>query len=231
MRLIYTLVFLFSLLLTGAAIHRWGAAELRADFTEAAFLTAVGFGWLLIATKLFALFGFSLRDDAVERKNKPALVALCAALFGVALTYIGGNLGEGPSYWNNFYSAGLATGGLFGLWLALELTAKVSISVVEERDMASAVRLCGLFLAMGLILARAVAGNWHSSEETFHDFIHDGWPAGLLCVLAIPIEWITRPNRRRPFPSWTTAGLLPAGAYMLLALGWLWHLGKWEGMV
>ena len=97
--------------------------------------------------------------------------------------------------------------------------------------MASAIRLFCLLLAMGLVLGRAVAGNWHSSEETFQDFLRDGWPAGLLCLLAIPIEWLVRPNLRRPFPSWTAMGLLPGIVYLLLASAWLWHLGKWEGMV
>jgi len=230
MRLIYILVFALSLLLAGAAVQKWGAAELRANFTGVAFITLIALPWLIAATMLFAWFGLSLRDDVAERKNTAALVALCGALAGVAFTYIGGNLGEGPSYWNNFYSVGLATIGFFGLWLVLEIVANVSISVAEERDLASGVRLGGLLLAMGLVLGRAVAGDWHSTEGTFHDFVHDGWPAGLLCVLAIPVEFADRPSRHRPFPSWLSAGLLPAVGYLVLAAGWLWWVGRWEGM-
>src|SRR6266487_823816 len=115
MRLIYILVFALSLMFTGAAIQQWGAAELRSHFGEVALLTLIGGVWLIIATKVFSWFGLILRDDVVERKNTAALIALCGALVSVALTYIGGNLGEGPSFWNNFYSAGLATTGLFAL--------------------------------------------------------------------------------------------------------------------
>src|SRR5215472_5345831 len=150
MRLIYILIFALSLVLTGAAIQKWGAAELRSNGGEVVLLTFIGAVWLFVATRLFSWFGLSLRDDAVERKNRAVFVALCGALLAVALTYIGGNLGEGPSYWNNFYSAGLATGALLGLWLVLEIAANVSISVAEERDLASGVSLCGLLLAMGL---------------------------------------------------------------------------------
>src|SRR4051794_20905131 len=128
MRLIYILVLVLSLVLTGAAIQKWGATELRNDWREVSFLILIDAGWLVVVTKLFSWFGLSLRDDAVERRNAAALVALCGALLSVALTYIGGNVGEGPSYWNNFYSAGLATATLFGLWLVLEIGAKVSIS-------------------------------------------------------------------------------------------------------
>ena len=35
--------------------------------------------------------------------------------------YLGGSLGEGPSYWNNIFSAGLGTVGFLLLWVFLEL--------------------------------------------------------------------------------------------------------------
>jgi len=71
----------------------------------------------------FSWLGLSFRDDAVERRNIAALTALCGAVPAVALTYIGGSLGEGPSYWNNVFSASLGTVGLLGVWLLLELGA------------------------------------------------------------------------------------------------------------
>jgi len=230
MRLIYGLCFVLGLLLAAAGMQVWGAAELRSHFNEIAFLTIVGGVWLAVATKLFSWFGLSLRDDAVERKNWPALVALCGAVLAVAFMYIGGNLGEGPSYWNNFYSAGLATVSFFGFWLVLEIGANVSASVAEERDLASGLRLCGLLLAMGLVLGRAAAGDWHSAEATLRDFVRDGWFAGLLCAVAIFVERRLRPSRRHPFPAWRKAGLLPAICYLVLAAAWLWNLGRWEGM-
>jgi hypothetical protein len=85
-------------------------------------------------------------------------------------------------------------------------------------------------LAIGLVLGRAVAGDWHSTEATLHDFLRDGWFAGLLSVAAIVIERLVRPNPRRLFPAWQTAGVLPALVYLGSAAGWLWHLGAWEGM-
>ena len=82
MRLIYVLVFALSLILTGAAILEWGAAELQKDWREVAFLTLIDAGWLIVATKLFSCLGLSLRDDAVDRKNTAALSSLAAGSSG-----------------------------------------------------------------------------------------------------------------------------------------------------
>src|SRR5712671_3584920 len=110
-----------SMAMVVAVIRRWGAAEVRANVGEMFFLSILGCVWLLLSKGVFSWLGLSVRDDAVERKNPAALVGLCGAVVAVALTYAAGNLGEGPSYWNNVFSAGLGTGGLFGLWLLLEL--------------------------------------------------------------------------------------------------------------
>jgi hypothetical protein len=178
---------------------------------------------------LFPWLGLSLRDDAMERRNPAALVALLGALIAVQLTYIGGNIGEGPSYWNNVFCAALGTGGLLCLWLMLEVGGGVSASIAVDRDVASGIRLCGFLVASGLILGRAVAGDWHSESATLHDFAHDGWPAMVLCLLALVMERLLRPSRRRPFPSWRVSGLLPAWLYLALAAVWCYHLGPWEG--
>jgi len=219
------------LILVAVMLHLWGAAEIRANPSEVIFLTVAGVFWFAIATKLFAWLGLSLRDDAVERGNVAALAALCGALSAVAAIYAGGSVGEGPSYLNNIFSAGLGTAGLFALWILLELGGNVSMSIAEERDLASGLRLCGFLLATGLVLGRAVAGDWHSMAATTRDFIRDGWPAAVLCAVALPVEKFARPSRRCPFPSWPGYGLIPALLYVALAGAWLWHLGPWEGMV
>lgn len=212
------------------ALHKWGAAEVRTSVEDILFLTGLGAIWLVISKGLFAWMGVGSRDDAVERRNPAALVAICGGIISVALIYAGGQLGEGPSYWNNIFSAGLGTAGLFLLWMLLELGSHVSVSITEERNFASGLRLCGFVLAVGLIFGRAVAGDWQSESATLHDFFRDGWPAIGILFLALVIEWLTRPNAMRPFPSWPRYGLMPAVLYVGLALAWLLHLGRWEGM-
>ncbi len=219
-----------SVMLVALALHLWGAAEIRANPGEVVFLTFVGAVWLVVSTALFSWLGLSFRDDVVERRNVAALVALCGAQMALAIIYTGGSLGEGPSYLNNIFSAGLGTAGLFVLWVCLDLGANVSMSIAEERDLASGVRTGGFLVAVALVLGRAVAGDWHSEAATTRDFIRDGWPAAALLRIAWPVETFARPSRRCPFPAWPSRGLLPALLYISLASGWLLHLGRWEGM-
>jgi uncharacterized membrane protein YjfL (UPF0719 family) len=229
-RLIFGVCLGGSLISIAVALHLWGAAEIRANSGEVIFLTIAAAAWLLVATKLFSWLGLSFHDDAVERKNVAALVALCGALIPLALIYAGGSIGERPSYLNNVFSAGLGTVGMIALWVMLELGANVSLSITEEHDLASGLRLAGLLLAAGLVFGRAVAGDWHSEDATVHDFFHDGWPAIILWGIALIIDRFARPSRRRPFPPWSSFGLVPALLYLTIAGGWLLHLGAWEGM-
>jgi uncharacterized membrane protein YjfL (UPF0719 family) len=230
MRWVFGFCVAASLIMTAVALHLWGAAEIRANAGEVLFLTFGGAVWLTVATKLFPWLGLSFRDDAVERRNIAALVALCGAVVAVAIIYAGGSLGEGPSFMNNFFSAAVGTAGWFALWILFEFGAKVSRSIAEERDLASGLRLGGLLLAIGLILGRAAAGDWHSEAATIQGIIHDGWPAAVLWGITLLVERFARPSRRCPFPSWPGFGLLPAFLYLALAAAWLWHLGAWEGM-
>jgi uncharacterized membrane protein YjfL (UPF0719 family) len=208
----------------------WGAAEIRATLSEVFFLTFVAAVGLILAARLFPWMGLSVRDDAVARKNLSALVALCGAVLALGIIYAGANIGEGPSFTNNFFCDVIGMASFFLLWFFLELFGKVSRSITEDRDFASGLRTCGLFVAFGLIIGRGLAGDWHSEEATVRDFIRDAWPAAILLVLAVIVELFARPNRRQPIPSWPAHGLLPAALYISLAAVWLWHLGAWEGM-
>lgn len=230
LRWIFGVCAVVSLIMVAVALHFWGAEEIRAEPGEVFFLTFAGALWFVVATRLFAWLGLSFHDDVAERGNVAALAALGGALMAVAIIYIGGSIGEGPSYLNNVFCAGLGTAGLFVLWILLELGGKVSMSIAEERDLASGLRLGGFLLAAGLVLGRAAAGNWYSMAATIQDFFHDAWPAAVLCVVALLVERFARPIRHCPFPPWPGYGLLPASIYLVLAGAWLWHLGAWEGM-
>lgn len=219
-----------SLALIAAALWFWGAKEVRGDVGTVLFLTLAGAVWLAAAYALYPWLGLSIRDDAWERKNPAALIALACALLSTAMTFAAGNLGEGPSYAENFFCAAVATGALFASWFVIELGGHVSVSIAEERDLASGVRFGGLLLSWGLVLGRAITGNWHSCEAAIFDFLRDGWVAAMLGLAALIIEVLLRPSRLRPFPSWPACGLVPALLYLGCAILWLWHLGRWEGM-
>jgi uncharacterized membrane protein YjfL (UPF0719 family) len=219
-----------ALTLVAVTLEFWGAAEIRANVPEVFFLTFIAAVWLILASKLFPWFGLSLRDDVFERENLSVLIALCGAILAIGFIYAGANIGEGTSYTNNFFCDAIGTISFFLLWFIVELVGKISRSIAEERDLATGLRMCGLFLAFGLIIGRALAGDWHSEVATLRDFVRDGWPAALFLLLASIMEPFIRPNRRNAFPPWFACGLLPAALYILMASAWVWHLGAWEGM-
>ena len=227
---IFGVWFVVNLLIVALLLHRWGAVEVRNNFSELACVTVWAGIWLGLSLWLFPWLGLSSRMDLLEHRNAAALPALSGALTAAALLYAGGSLGEGPDYWENIFSAALGLAGWLSLWVILELGAGVSRSITEERNLASGIRTGGWLLATGLVQARAVAGNWHSVTGTVHDWLHDGWPAVILCLLALPVERFTRPRRNCSNPAASYNGILPALLYVSLACTWLWHLGPWEGM-
>ncbi len=212
------------------ALAWWGAKEIREEGGERFFLTLAGTVYLLFCVYIFKWMGIGLQEDVVERKSTGALVTLGAATIAVALIYCGGSMGEGLFYMENVFSVGLALAGFFIIWILLEVGGKISMSIAEERDLASGIRFGGFLLAVGLILARAVAGDWHSESATVHDFFRDGWPAAVVFGVALVAELLARPNRHLRVPPWPLFGLMPALLYLAIAGVWLWHLGAWEGM-
>jgi hypothetical protein len=226
-----TLVFWeLSLVISGAlifaAIWRWGAIELRGHL-EVLPLTIAGLVWVTLSIRALAWLGFSIALDVIDQHNWPAISSATLAL---AFIFAGGNVGEGPSYWNNVFSVLAGTTAFFVLLLSFELGTRISISVTEERDLASGIRFGALVLALGLILARAVAGNWNSESATLRDLLRDGWPAGAICLGSTILELFYRAGRSRPFPSALACGVVPGLVCLTCAIGWLIHLGPWEGM-
>lgn len=222
--------YLASILVISFALWRWGAAEVRGHLGEVLGLTIFGIFWLIVCLHLFSWFGLCIGDDALERRNPAALIGCIGATLAVAFIYAAGNFGEGPSYWNNVFSEGVGTLGFFALWLGLEIGGRVSRTIAEERDIAGGIRFGAFAIAAGLILARAIAGDWHSAQNTVHDFVRDGWPAAVLMLFAAAVERLLRPNRAHPVRPWISCGLLPAIIYLVCACVWLVHLGRWEGM-
>lgn len=190
------------------------------------FYLAMGMAWVGVAARFFLpFFGLSSRDDVVERKNPAAIHALGGALLGVALCFAGGNIGDGPGWWVVVFSAALSTAAFFLLWALLDRFTGLADAVTVERDPASGMRLGGYFLASGLILGRAVAGDWVSAEATVADFGKVAWPVLLLWLAAVLLERTFRPTKETPLPSPLTHGLAPLCAYVALAFFFLAQAG------
>src|SRR5437773_1055304 len=209
-------------------LKRFAAGDVRNSAGYITLFLVTGAAWLAIARWLCSLLGVCLRADVLDRDNPAAAVVVCGALVAVTFIFAGGNIGEGPTVWTTIFPALIATTGLFALWLALELMFRVSASVTEDRDVASAARLAGFLISVGLILGRAVAGDWESTAATLHDFVHDGWPAVLWLPAAVVAEAVLRPSPQRPAPSVARCGVVPALAYLAAATGYVWRLGPWN---
>ena len=166
-------------LVLGVVVRRWADPQIRANSGYVLLVFLMGGACLTIANALIPWLGISLRDDAFERRNFAAVMALSGATLGVMVTYSAANVGTGPSLWNNVFSSLLATGTLLLVWLVASL-GRAAASITEERDLATGLRLGALLIAEGLILGRAIAGNWVSAGATVLDFLRGGWPALLI---------------------------------------------------
>ncbi|HYN23310.1 MAG TPA: hypothetical protein VE078_20295 [Thermoanaerobaculia bacterium] len=188
----------------------------------------MGAAWVGMAAKFLPLFGLSARDDVIERANPAAAHAIGGALIGLTLCFAGGNIGNGPGWWVVVFSAALSTVTFFLLWALLHRFTHLADTVTIERDPASGLRLAGYFIGSGLILGRAVAGNWVSAEATVADFLKMAWPVLLLWAAAALLERTFRPTHERPLPSPLTYGLAPLAAYVALAAFFVAQAGWWS---
>jgi hypothetical protein len=197
-------------------LRRWGAIEIRENTGPQIMLALFGQLLLLACGAGFDWLGISLRDDAMERRNPAALITVLGAFCAVGLIWTGSNIGEGPSYGNNVFSAALGLSVFLLLWILLELLSNISNSICEERDLGTGLRVGACFLAIGLVFGRALAGDWHSTSGTVRDFFADGWVGILILGIEIVVE---RSVRTR----------VMALVYLGIAIAWLGRLGRWEG--
>jgi hypothetical protein len=151
--------------------------------------------------------------------------AAAGGLTGLTLCFAGANIGDGPGWWVVLYAASLSTVTLFAVWACLERLTHVSEAVTVDRDVASGLRLGGFLAAAGLILGRAVAGDWVSVGATNVEFVRMAWPVLVLLVLAVPVERVFRPSVEQPAPAWLLCGLLPLMIFVGGTVVWVALMG------
>jgi hypothetical protein len=191
--------------------------DVRDDPKYLAFYLVLGAAWVGVFMRWLAVAGISTRDDVVERANSSAAIVVAGAMLAITLCYAGGNIGDGPGWWVVVFAAGLSTVALYAAWMLLEMASNVSDVVTVDRDGSAALRLAGFLVASGLILGRAVAGDWVSAEETVRDFALVAWPVLVLVAAAAIVERALRPTPETPRPALVPYGVLPALAYVASA--------------
>jgi hypothetical protein len=158
--------------------------------------------------------GVSALADGIERNNEAALWALGGASVGTTLAVCGANVGEGPTIYTTLGPLVLAVASLGGLWVVFAVLTGNTRAITVERDTASGIRLAGLLIAWGIILGRAVAGDWKSTAATLRDFGALGWPVLIFLAIAIVLEPVVQPHMDRPTPSRTRTGWVPLLTYI-----------------
>lgn len=214
------------MVLLHAILRSWAADDVRDSGTYMTFYMVAGAAWVGFFAQFCGLLGISPRDDAVERQNLAAALAMAGALAGITFCFAGGNVGDGPGWWVVAFSAGLSTGALFGLWAVVEWFTGISESVTVERSGGAGLRLGGFLAGTGMILGRAVAGDWVSAAATVRDFAVVAWPVLPLAGVAVIIEWF-RPLDVNARTEDSAAGLFVASVY--IAASFL-YVFVWQGM-
>jgi len=194
----------------------WAADDVRYSGTYLTFYMAMGAAWVGFCTHWLGLLGISPREDVLERQNLAAAFAMIGALAGITFSFAGANIGNGPGWWVVVFSAGLSTLAFFGLWVVVECLTGVSESVTVERACSAGLRLGGFLAAAGMILGRAVAGDWVSAQATVQDFAVVAWPVLPLTVLAILVERL-RLSDADARDGGSLAGVFVAAVYLTVA--------------
>jgi uncharacterized membrane protein YjfL (UPF0719 family) len=182
------------------------------------FYFIMGAAWTILSLRMVGLMGIHTQRDAIHQRNGAAAVAVCGAIVGIGLAFAGGNVGDGPGWWVVVFAAALSTGGLFVAWGLVELLTHDADAITIDRDTASALRLAGLLVALGLIFGRAAAGNWVSAAATVRDFVAVGWPGILIALPAAMLDRMFAPAPTRPRPGRIIYGIIPALTYVFAAV-------------
>ena len=207
------------LLLIFLVLEFSAAQSVRESLLYTGFYLLLGAAWLGGATLLFPFLGISARDDALERGNDGAALAIVGALAGITFAFAGGNIGNGPGPSAVLISAGLSSALFFALWLALEALCSISDAITIDRSKEAAVRLAGFLAAAGLLGGWSVAGNWTSLSGTLRDFAICLWPAVILTMIALTVEKVAKAKSTRPFG--TTMSLVISASYVGVAIVWV----------
>lgn len=201
------------------------AQEVREAFSYTLLFLALGGVWLSLTLKATAWLGIDVIDDALERSNPAAGVAVCGALVGSMTIYGFANLGEGATIWTTIGPALLGAGAAAALAATYQLASGAPDAITIERDLASGIRFAGISVGCGLLLGRPLAGDYVSALSTLGDFFGEAWPALPLLAWGVWVERRLRASRVDPRPDAVRKGLVPALGYVVLAALQLIHLG------
>jgi hypothetical protein len=219
-RMAFAFVPVFCLISLFVVLLGWSADSVKSDLPTVMLYLLLGAGWLGLTQLVFGLLGVSLRDDVIERRNPTAEWVISGQLIGATCCFAGANIGNGPGPEVVVFCAVLSTFALFLLWFLVDRAASVADTITIDRHLGTGIRLCGWFVATGIVLGDAVTGDWKSTSATARDFAVCAWPAAALALLTAFLERKLRkvePNDRWNSPRMS---MVLALVYVICAAGY-----------
>ncbi len=207
-----------ALALAAEALTRWPDVWLRLGVWF-----SLGSVWVSFVGEALAWLGLSYRDDAVERRNRCAVLALVGGQAGLAFCF-GMASGRPAAGEGNpvvlmqvaLLAGVLATPALFVVWGLLVRLTGLPEAVTVERDGGAACRLAGALAALGLAVG-AAAGSIAARAEPWKSLTLLGASAALLAVVALverrgPLASDPPEERPRARDVWIALSYLGAAA-------------------
>jgi hypothetical protein len=216
-------------LLTAAAVGAVMLATLRLLASEdvrssagwTLYYLLLGYAMATVGMACLRLLGVH-RADVVERGNRAASTLYFFGIVSTAVAFAGANVGDGPGVQVVHACALVSVGSLWMLVFLHALIAHTGYRILVDRDRGIAFRAGCMFIAIGAILGRSVAGDWTGFAAATGDFLRLGWPA-VLYVVADTIAARVSLSREVDGNLWAdrTTGVV----YLLAAVGYIFTLG------
>src|SRR4051812_371064 len=169
-------VLLAALGVVTAALMTGADPQVRSNPGYVVLFLAVAADTLAVATVAGSAFGLSTLDGFARGPNAAAGWAVAGLWLATGLVNAGANIGRGDTIDTTLGPLALALATLLLLVGMLGATTGRFRAVRLDRDSPAGVRAAGQFVAWGLVLGRAVAGDWESAWRTWEDFLAYGWP-------------------------------------------------------
>ncbi len=200
-------------------LGRWADPQVVGHLDYTILFQIGSVAWILASAGCMQLLGISVRDDALERNNPAALIALGGTMSGAGLIYALSNVGTGPTIWTTIVPALAATILLVLLWLMIEwIGGGVADAITIDRDVATALRLAGATVGCSIVLGSAASGNWIAWDRTWIELIVRSWPACVIAAVAGITQRIKQPTLWDPHPAVLTFGLIPGLAFLIVGI-------------
>jgi uncharacterized membrane protein YjfL (UPF0719 family) len=219
---------LVSVLIIISILSAFAAAEVRQNLKYLLLFVLLGLAWCFALVLMMPLFGLNYRADALHGGNLSVATVATGLMVGTAFLFAGSNIGEGETVWSTVIPAIVATAVFLLSWAIIEIIAKPFEAITLERDQTSAVRLAGAHVANGIILGRAMAGDYVTAADTARDFVATSWPVLAIVSATIVLQrWLSPQKSKAESPDVFRTGVLPAVSTIGCAIVWVISVGPW----